>query len=154
MLICADYFMFTFITTMPAITSVTTTLQSKYRATYAQVGEYGVAVSAFNSQFRQSKASNETRGKIPALSLAISPLFWTPLAKTLGRRPTMILGVLIAFLASIGCAVASSYAGYMVSRFLQGWGVGPASTVGLQVRNSPLISTAFTQHIHKIPPGP
>jgi hypothetical protein len=49
-LICADYFMFTFITTIPAITSVTTALQTKYGASYAQVGEYGVAVSTSNSQ--------------------------------------------------------------------------------------------------------
>jgi sugar phosphate permease len=26
-----------------------------------------------------------------------------------------------------------TYSGYMVARFLQGWGVGPASTVGLQM---------------------
>lgn len=38
-----------------------------------------------------------------------------------------------SFVATLGSAVANTYAGYMVCRFLQGWGVGPASTVGLQM---------------------
>lgn len=45
----------------------------------------------------------------------------------------MIVGCLIAFVATIGSAVAKSYSGYMTARFFQGWGVGPASSVGLQM---------------------
>jgi MFS family permease len=70
---------------------------------------------------------------VPALALAVSPFFWTPLAEALGRRSIMILGCLVAFLASIGVALEGNYSGYMAFRFLQGWGVGPASTVGLQM---------------------
>ena len=40
----------------------------------------------------------------------------------------MIVGCLIAFVATIGSAVAKSYSGYMAARFFQGWGVGPASS--------------------------
>ena len=43
----------------------------------------------------------------------------------------MIVACLVAFAASIGSALANNYAGYMVARFMQGWGAGPASTVGL-----------------------
>lgn len=43
----------------------------------------------------------------------------------------MIVACLVAFVASIGSALANNYAGYMVARFMQGWGAGPASTVGL-----------------------
>jgi len=68
---------------------------------------------------------------IPALALAVSPLFWTPLADTYGRRTVMVVSCLVAFVASIGSALANNYAGYMVARFMQGWGAGPASTVGL-----------------------
>lgn len=68
---------------------------------------------------------------IPALALAVSPLFWTPLADIYGRRIVMVVGCLVAFVASVGSALAKNYAGYMVARFMQGWGVGPASTVGL-----------------------
>ncbi|KAF8605322.1 MFS general substrate transporter, partial [Ceratobasidium sp. AG-I] len=70
---------------------------------------------------------------VPALALATSPFFWTPLAEALGRRSAMILGCLVAFCASVGVALERTYSGYMAFRFLQGWGVGPASTVGLQI---------------------
>jgi len=43
----------------------------------------------------------------------------------------MILGCLLALVATIGTAVAKNISAYMACRFLQGWGVGPASTVGL-----------------------
>lgn len=112
-LVCIDYFMFTWITTAVVSSRVTASLQEKFDATYVQIAQYSVA--------------------IPALALAVSPLFWTPLAKTYGRRPVMIVGVTIAFVSCIGAAVATSYGGYMAARFFQGWGVGPASTVGLQV---------------------
>ncbi|KAF8314783.1 MFS general substrate transporter [Clavulina sp. PMI_390] len=112
-LVCIDYFMFTWITTAVVSNTVTAALQTKLNATYVQIAQYSVA--------------------IPALGLAISPLFWTPLAKTYGRRPVMIIGVLIAFVSCIGAAVTSTYGGYMTARFFQGWGVGPASTVGLQI---------------------
>jgi len=112
-LVCMNYFMFTWITTAVVSNTVTAALQDKFHATYVQIAQYSVA--------------------IPALALAVSPLFWTPLAKTYGRRPIMILGVLIAFISCIGAAVTKTYGGYMAARFFQGWGVGPASTVGLQV---------------------
>ena len=72
---------------------------------------------------------------IPALGLAIGPLFWSSVADIYGRRIILITGTLIAFLATIGSAVATNYANYMASRFFQGWGVSPAATVGLAVIN-------------------
>jgi MFS family permease len=105
--------MFTWITTAVVSNTVTDALQEKFHASYVQIAQYSVA--------------------IPALALAVSPLFWTPLAKSYGRRPIMIFGVFIAFISCIGAAVTKTYGGYMTARFFQGWGVGPASTVGLQV---------------------
>lgn len=105
--------MFTWITTAVVSNTVTAALQEKLDATYVQIAQYSVA--------------------IPALALAVSPLFWTPLAKSYGRRPIMIIGVFIAFISCVGAAVTKTYGGYMTARFFQGWGVGPASTVGLQV---------------------
>lgn len=109
-LVCFDYFMFTFITTVTVPTFPA--LQTKFSATYAEIN-YSVAV--------------------PALALAVSPLVWTPLAKTLGCRAIMISGTVLALVATIGSACAKSYGGYMAARFFQGFGVGPASTVGLQM---------------------
>lgn len=45
----------------------------------------------------------------------------------------MIFGCLIAFLTSVGSALAKTYGGYMACRFFQGFGSGPASTVGLRM---------------------
>ncbi|CAE6443221.1 unnamed protein product [Rhizoctonia solani] len=109
-IVCAYYFLFTFITTVTVPTF--NDLQTYFVISYEQV-TYTVAV--------------------PALALAVSPLFWTPLAEALGRRTVMILGCLVATLASLGVSLETTYRGYMAFRFLQGWGVGPASTVGLQM---------------------
>jgi hypothetical protein len=43
------------------------------------------------------------------------------------------MGTLIALVATIGAAVADGYAGYMAARFFQGFGVAPASSVGMAV---------------------
>jgi MFS family permease len=115
-LVCADYFMFTYITTVTCSNNVSLALQAKLSASYVQIAQYSVAM--------------------PALALAVSPLFWTPLSKTYGRRVVMTTGVLIALLSGVGAARTTTYGGYMVARFFQGWGLGPASTVGLQVRHT------------------
>lgn len=41
----------------------------------------------------------------------------------------------MAFIATIGSAVAPNYGGYMAARFFQGFGVSPAATVGMAVVN-------------------
>jgi multidrug resistance protein len=104
--------MFTYITTttVPSFFE----LQDQYAATYAQI--------------------NWTLA-IPALGLALGPLFWSSFADIYGRRIVFIIGTIIAFAASIGAALAPSYGGYMAARFFQGFGVSPGATVGLAVIN-------------------
>ncbi|KAI9876639.1 MAG: hypothetical protein M1830_006039 [Pleopsidium flavum] len=104
------YFLFTYITTttVPAFPQI----QTQYTITYAQVN-WTVA--------------------IPALGLAFGPLFWSSLADFYGRRIIFIIGTIIALVATIGSAVASSYGGYMAARFFQGFGVSPGATVGMAV---------------------
>ncbi|KAI4161971.1 MAG: hypothetical protein LQ342_004419 [Letrouitia transgressa] len=70
---------------------------------------------------------------IPALGLAIGPLFWSSLADIFGRRIIFLTGTLIAFVSTIGAAVAKDYSNYMAARFFQGFGASPASTVGMAV---------------------
>ncbi|KAF2460315.1 major facilitator superfamily transporter [Lineolata rhizophorae] len=72
---------------------------------------------------------------LPALGLAVGPLIWSSLADIYGRRLVFIVGTLIAFAATIGAAEAREYSGYMAARFFQGFGVSPASTVGLAIIN-------------------
>ncbi len=104
--------MFTYITTttVPSFPD----LQNQYSATLEQVN-WTVA--------------------IPALGLALGPLLWASPADIIGRRPIIILGTVMALVATIGAALAPTYSGYMAARFFQGLGVSPASNVGLAVIN-------------------
>jgi MFS family permease len=44
-----------------------------------------------------------------------------------------LTGTLIALVSTIGAAATDNYSGYMAARFFQGFGVSPASTVGMAV---------------------
>jgi MFS family permease len=72
---------------------------------------------------------------MPSLGLAVGILFWSSVADIIGRRVTFISGTTVALIATIGAATVSSYCGYMVTRFFQGFGVSPAATVGLAIIN-------------------
>ncbi|KAI9792928.1 MAG: hypothetical protein M1816_001250 [Peltula sp. TS41687] len=106
------YFLFTYITTttVPSFPQI----QEQFNISYSQVN-WTVA--------------------IPALGLAIGPLFWSSLADIYGRRIIFIIGTVIALISTIGVAFASSSGGYMAARFFQGFGVSPAATVGLAIIN-------------------
>lgn len=72
---------------------------------------------------------------VPALGLSIGPLFWSSLAEIYGRRIIMVVGTVVALVATLASGVAPNYAGYMAARFFQGFGVSPAATVGMAVIN-------------------
>ncbi|KAL8846508.1 MAG: hypothetical protein Q9221_008411 [Calogaya cf. arnoldii] len=104
------YFMFTYVTTntVPSFPQ----LQEELGISYSQVN-WTVA--------------------IPALGLAVGPLFWSSLADIYGRRIIFLTGTLIAFAATIGAGAVNDYSGYMAARFFQGFGVSPGATVGMAV---------------------
>lgn len=104
------YFLFTYLTTttVPSFAEI----QDQYQITYAQVN-WTVAV--------------------PALGLSVGPLIWSSLSDIYGRRLIFLIGTTIALVSTIGAAVADNYSGYMAARFFQGFGVSPASTVGMAV---------------------
>jgi MFS family permease len=110
---CARYFLFTYLTTttVPSFTEI----QNQYQISYSQVN-WTVA--------------------IPALGLSVGPLIWSSLSDIYGRRLIFLIGTTIALVSTIGAAVADSYSGYMAARFFQGFGVSPASTVGMAVGKS------------------
>lgn len=106
------YFLFTYTTTVTVLSFPQ--LKSRYSLTDTQV-DWTVA--------------------IPALGLSIGPLFWSSLADVYGRRIIIVIGTAVALIATVGSAVAPNYAGYMTARFVQGFGVSPAATVGMAVIN-------------------
>ncbi|TLS25637.1 hypothetical protein PpBr36_07806 [Pyricularia pennisetigena] len=117
-IIMALYFMFTYITTVtvPSFPA----LQDQYSATLEQVN-WTVA--------------------IPALGLSLGPLIFATPADTIGRRPIILLGTVVALASTVGAALAPSLPTYMAARFFQGLGVSPAANVGLAV-----IGDLFHEH--------
>ncbi|KAJ4351146.1 uncharacterized protein N0V89_006485 [Didymosphaeria variabile] len=111
-IVMALYFMFTYITT--------TTVPS---------------FPALQEQYDLSAEEVNWTVAIPALGLALGPLFWSSFADIIGRRVIFICGTVVAMAASIGAALAPNYGGYMAARFFQGFGVSPAATVGLAILN-------------------
>ncbi|KAJ5919907.1 Major facilitator superfamily domain general substrate transporter [Penicillium verhagenii] len=106
------YFLFTYLTTttVPSFSAI----QAQYQINYSQVN-WTVAV--------------------PALGLSVGPLVWSSFSEIYGRRTIFLLGTMIALVSTIGAAVADTYSGYMAARFFQGFGVSPASTVGMAIIN-------------------
>ncbi|KAF9245123.1 hypothetical protein DTO027I6_9190 [Penicillium roqueforti] len=104
------YFLFTYLTTttVPSFPEI----QDQYSINYSQVN-WTVAV--------------------PALGLSVGPLIWSSLGEIFGRRVVFLVGTTISLASTIGAAGADSYSGYMAARFFQGFGVSPASTVGMAV---------------------
>ncbi|RDW63117.1 putative MFS transporter [Aspergillus mulundensis] len=90
---------------------------------------------ALQAQFAISYSEVNWTVAIPALGLALGPLFWSGLSDIYGRRIVFIVGTLIALASTIGAAAAHSYDGYMAARFFQGFGVSPGSSVGMAVVN-------------------
>ncbi|PGH16212.1 hypothetical protein AJ79_01981 [Helicocarpus griseus UAMH5409] len=109
-IVMIKYFLFTYITT--------TTVP-----TFAEI----------QTQFNISFAQMNWTVAVPALGLALGPLFWSSFSDIYGRRIVFIIGTIIALVATIGAAVASNYGGYMAARFFQGFGVSPGATVGMAV---------------------
>ncbi|KAL2011057.1 hypothetical protein VTN00DRAFT_3775 [Thermoascus crustaceus] len=99
-IVMLKYFLFTYITTttVPSFPDI----QAQFDISYSQVN-WTVA--------------------IPALGLAVGPLFWSSLSDIYGRRIIFIVGTIISLVSTIGAAVADTYEGYMAARFFQGFGV-------------------------------
>jgi MFS family permease len=110
-IVCINYFLFTYLTTAPTLSFPL--LQEQFAATYTEV----------NWTFA-----------IPSLGLAVGPLFWSSFADTYGRRIVMISGTALALLSS-GCTSMHDITinQYMAARFFQGFGAAPAATVGLSI---------------------
>lgn len=56
------------------------------------------------------------------LAFGLSQFLWGPMADAWGRKPPLILGILLFALGSIGCAFAPSAGWLMAARFVQGIG--------------------------------
>ncbi len=84
------------------------------------VDTYLPAFPAIESDFGVSRALlNQSLGFYLA-AYAISTLVWGPITDRFGRRPIIILGMVLYAVSSLGCAFSSSYAEFLGYRVMQG----------------------------------
>ena len=58
------------------------------------------------------------------MAFAVSTLIWGAITDWIGRKPVILMALGSYFLASIGCALATSYEQFLFFRILQGLGIG------------------------------
>ena len=64
---------------------------------------------------------------------AIATLFWGPLSDQFGRRPTLLIGIALYSLASIGCVFSESVNQLIFARILQAIGAGAPMTISFSI---------------------
>lgn len=80
-------------------------------------------------------SAGQTQGTVAAFlaGMAIGQFFYGPAADRLGRRPPILLGVVIFTVASAGCALATSPELLLVGRFVQALGACAGGVVSRAV---------------------
>ncbi|KAI3342594.1 major facilitator superfamily domain-containing protein [Ustulina deusta] len=73
--------------------------------------------------------------------LGVSPIFWRPLADRFGRRPILLMSLIISLVANIGCAKSPSYGTMGLCRAIAGFGISPAAAIG-----SGIVQEMFFKH--------
>jgi MFS family permease len=63
------------------------------------------------------------------LMLGASNLWWVPLANTFGRRPVILISLLILVFSSMWAGLSTSFNSLLISRLFMGIGGGPADAV-------------------------
>src|SRR4051794_36235807 len=58
------------------------------------------------------------------LSFSLAPLICGPLSDHIGRKKVLLAGVIIGTLATLGCLFAQNIDLLIISRFIQGFGMG------------------------------
>jgi len=67
------------------------------------------------------------------LMIGLSNIVWVPLANTFGRRPVLILSMLLCVFTSMWCGLVKSFSSLLAARALQGCGFGPADTIAPEI---------------------
>ena len=66
---------------------------------------------------------------VNVLLIGVSNILWVPLANTFGRRPILIVSMLLATFFSMWCGLTNSFTSLLAGRAMQGLAFGPADTI-------------------------
>lgn len=84
-------------------------------------------------QPRQSVTTLTHLVAVNVLMIGLSNIIWVPLANIFGRRPILILSLLMCVFFSMWCGLANSFNSLLAARTLQGCAFGPADTIAPDV---------------------
>jgi MFS family permease len=110
---------------LPFIVNFTSASISSALPAYASTSALGLPPRPF-ADLTQLLAVN-------VLLLGASNLFWVPLANTFGRRPIILLSLLLLVFSSMWAGLATSFQSLVAARAFMGAGGGPADAVAPDV---------------------
>ena len=87
----------------------------------------------FNAFGLQDANSLAAIFSVQLIGIAVSAPFFGPLADSIGRKATLLLGCVIFLIASMCCIAVDSYGLLLFFRFVQGFGAGATRNVSLAV---------------------
>lgn len=88
------------------------------------IDTYLPAFESMEQDFTVSRAlMTQTLGSY-LMAFAVSTIIWGAITDWIGRRPVILMALGSYFLASIACALATSYEQFLFFRILQGLGIG------------------------------
>ena len=104
-------------------------------AALAMLGPFSVdtylpSFPAIQAEFQVSQVRVQQTLSVYLLGFAVMMLFHGTLADSFGRRPVILVNLLLFVLASVGCAFAASFEQLLVFRGIQGLSAGAGIVVG------------------------
>jgi Bcr/CflA subfamily drug resistance transporter len=90
---------------------------------------YLSALPEMSIAFTTSSTKVQLSLSIFFLTFALSQLIYGPVSDSIGRKPTLLTGLVIFFSGSVVCAIAPSINLLLAGRALQGLGAGSCSTI-------------------------
>ncbi len=91
---------------------------------------YTPALPDLAQDLRISEALAEYTLTIYLLGFAVGTLLWGKVSDRWGRRPCLLIGLLIYVIGCIGCFISDSISLLMISRFIQAFGGSTGSVLG------------------------
>lgn len=91
---------------------------------------YLPAMPSMATEFRVADWQMPQTVSIYLLALAVTQLAYGPLSDRYGRKPVLLAGIMFYLIGSLGCAVSTSYAGFLAWRVLEAIGAAAGLVIG------------------------
>lgn len=88
------------------------------------------AVSSISQELRTTPNVVQTSLTVFLMGLGIAQLFYGPLSDRFGRRPVLLVGLVIFVIGSVACATSSTIEMFIWARFVQAMGAAAGASIG------------------------